>query len=87
MMEDIRKSKDSMFRLLGNEAFNDSLVNVLAGNIASKQQEIDVRAFAHFRRIRKLCTPDQLPKYDSLVLKMIKKMGKPGKGESAKPKE
>lgn len=87
MMDDMRRSKDSMFRLLGNEAVNDSVINSFANHIAEKQQQIDVSAFKHFKRIRGLCTPDQLPKYDSLVLKMIRKMGKPGKPEKAKPKD
>ena len=86
MMEEIRRTKDSMFRQMGNTSLNDSMVNVLATSIAERQKEIDVRAFAHFRRVRSLCTPEQLPKYDTVVLKMIRKMGKSGKAENAKPK-
>jgi Spy/CpxP family protein refolding chaperone len=79
MMEDIRHKKDSMFRLMGNANATDSIINQLATEIAAKQKDIDIRAFNHFKRIRLLCTPDQLTKYDSVVVKMIRKMGKPGK--------
>lgn len=84
IMDDIRKSKDSLFRLLGSATAEDSTVDQLAGDIAMKQKEMDLLAFAHFKRIRTLCTPDQLPKYDSMVVKMIRKMGKGRQQEKPK---
>ncbi len=81
MMEDIRRTKDSMFSHLGGNPSADSLVARLAGNIAMKQKEMDIEAFNHFRRIRQLCTPEQLPKYDSMITRVIRKMGKMGKGD------
>jgi len=86
LSDDIRRSKDSMFRLLGNREISDSVIHHLAGDIAMKQKEMDLRAFNHFRRVRQLCTPEQLQKYDSLVVKMIRKMGNSRKGEPAKSK-
>ncbi len=77
LFDDIRKAKDSLYRLLGDENVNDSVINQRAEFIGQKQKALDLQAFSHFKEVRALCTSEQRPKYDSLVLKMIKKMGKP----------
>ena len=77
MYDEMRKVKDSLFRLLSYPETNDSVLNKMADVIAQKQKAIDIETFNHFKRVRLLCTPDQLPKYDTMVLQMIRKMGKP----------
>ena len=80
MFEDIRKAKDSLFSMISVNV-SDSVVNSLADAIAQKQKTIDLRMFNHFKKIRDLCKPDQLAKYDSLVMRLMKKMGKPPRRE------
>lgn len=75
MFDDMRKTKDSLFRMMSNPNVNDSIVNSIADAIAQKQKEMDLRMYNHFKRIRSLCTPDQLPKYDSLIQNMMKRVG------------
>jgi Spy/CpxP family protein refolding chaperone len=75
MFDDMRKTKDSLFRMIGNPEANDSIVNSVADAIAQKQKAMDLRMYNHFKRIRSLCTPDQLPKYDSLIQRMMKRVG------------
>jgi capsular polysaccharide biosynthesis protein len=75
--DDMRKAKDSLFRLLSYPGTSDSVVNKMADVIAQKQKALDVETFNHFKRVRTLCTTDQLPEYDSMVLRMFRKMGKP----------
>ena len=77
MFEEIRKSKDSLFSLVGDANANDSVVASVAEAIAQKQKAMDLRMFNHFRKIRELCKPNQYAKYDSLVQRMMKKMGRP----------
>ncbi|MEP7374397.1 MAG: hypothetical protein ABI675_13470 [Chitinophagaceae bacterium] len=85
MYEEMRKVKDSLFRLLSYPETSDSVLNKMADAIAQKQKAIDIETFNHFKRVRVLCTPDQLPKYDTMVLQMVRKMGKPVRhGESEK---
>ena len=85
MYDEMRKVKDSLFRLLSYPETNDSVLNRMADVIAQKQKAIDIETFNHFKRVRLLCTPDQLPKYDTMVLQMVRKMGKPVRhGESEK---
>lgn len=85
MFDDMRKAKDSLFRLLSFPETSDSVVNKLADVIAQKQKAIDLETLNHFKRVRTLCTSDQLAKYDTMVLQMFRKMGKPVRhGESEK---
>ncbi|MEI9908665.1 MAG: hypothetical protein WDO71_02745 [Bacteroidota bacterium] len=84
MFEDIRKSKDSLFKLLSDETVNDSVINIKTEVIAQKQKAIDVQAFNNFKKIRALCTTqEQRVKYDSLIQRLMRKMGKP-RGEQKK---
>jgi periplasmic protein CpxP/Spy len=87
MFDEVRKAKDSLFRLLSNENADDSTINRTADLIGQKQREVDLQAFNHFKRVRALCTPGQLPKYDSLIQRMMRKMGKPQHGEQKKDKK
>jgi periplasmic protein CpxP/Spy len=85
MFEEIRRAKDSLFSLIGSVNATDSVVNSVADLIAEKQKAMDLKMFYHFRKIRELCKPDQLEKYDSLVQRMMKKMGRPShKGQDKK---
>jgi len=87
MFDDMRKTKDSLFRMIGNENANDSTANSIAEAIAQKQKAIDLRMYTHFKRIRGLCKPEQLPKYDSLIQRMMRKMGgRPHKEQDKKEK-
>lgn len=77
--EAMRRSKDSLFALMGNESANDSIINNAANVIAQRQKELDLQTFAHFKRVRDLCTPEQKPKFDTLMHKFFSKMGKQGR--------
>ena len=90
MYDNMRKAKDSLFRLLSYPGTPDSVLNKAGEVIAQRQKELDIETFNHFRRVRTLCTPDQLPQYDSLVIRLIRKMGKPfrhGEADKAEHKE
>jgi len=77
MYDDMRKAKDSLFRLLSFPETSDSVLNQITDAIALKQKAIDLETFNHFKRVRRLCKQDQLTNYDSMVVRMFRKMGKP----------
>ena len=90
MYDNMRKAKDSLFRLLSYPDTPDSMLDKASDVIAQRQKELDNETFNHFRRVRTLCTPEQLPQYDSLVIRLVRKMGKPfrhGEGDKAEHKE
>jgi periplasmic protein CpxP/Spy len=77
MFEEMRKAKDSLFRLIGNTQVNDSVIRKAAEAVGDRQRLLDLQSFNHFREIRALCTtPEQEQKYDTAVLRMLRKMGK-----------
>ena len=76
MYDDMRKTKDSLFRLLSYPEPSDSVLNKMADAIAQKQKALDLLTFDYFKRVRTLCKAEQLSKYDSMILPMLRKMGK-----------
>lgn len=77
----IRKSKENFYGLLYAVNVSDSLVNHDADSIALAQKELDLQMLHHFKMIRNICTPGQVPKFDSSIKKVIMRMT----GHSGKP--
>lgn len=69
--EQVNILKDSLYRHLGDEQVPDSLVNYYTSKWMEKTRENDQLLFHHFRDLRKICNKDQLPKYDTIVSKMV----------------
>jgi protein CpxP len=78
--DEMRKSKDSLFRLIGDSSVSDSVIHNAANGIAARQRNLDLQTFYHFRKVRELCsTAEQREKYDSAITRMFRKMGKPAR--------
>jgi protein CpxP len=82
LFDKVRKSKIDFYELLYLQNVSDSTLAVDADSIAQTQKELDLQMFNHFKKIRNICTPDQLQKFDSTIKKVIIRMtGRPGKGK------
>ncbi len=80
LFDEMRKAKENLFILMSDSLANDSAVQSAANVIATHQKNLDLQALNHFKRVRALCSnPDQQVKYDSAVLRMFRKMGRPPK--------
>jgi Spy/CpxP family protein refolding chaperone len=77
---EIRQTKDSLFRQMSNPNIDDSLISAYTDRIAAKNKKSDELMFRHFRELRKLCTPDQQQKFDTLIPQMFNRMGSRGHG-------
>lgn len=78
MFENIFYAKDSLYKLLVlPQAPSDSVVNHYLEEIGNKQEIIDQKIFNHFLTLKQLCTPEQVPRYDSTIQKVIKGMINP----------
>lgn len=69
--------KNRFYQHIGDASVADSSFNVQLDSIALVQRMLDRSMFHHFREIRTLCMPEQLPLYDSLVQHFIKRMINP----------
>jgi len=79
LFEDIKNAKIAFYKNVNKAEIADSTLERLSNNIGRKQQAIDLQAFRNFREIRSLCTPEQLPAYDSLMPGVIQNMWFPDK--------
>lgn len=77
MYEDMRLKKDSLFHLLSDTAVSQEKLELITDRIGQNQKSIDLLTFRHFSELRRLCKPSQLVAYDSMVVQMFRKMGKP----------
>lgn len=71
---EMRTAKDNFYKLLNEASVPDSVVNSAADAIAAKQKQLDLQTFRHFQQVKAICTPEQQPKFDSLVQQVIKRM-------------
>lgn len=75
--EDIKKTKENFYFQMYDSSIPDSVIESKATVIGNKQKEIDLQVIRHFTEVRKLCTADQLPKFDSLLPQIIQRMTAP----------
>jgi hypothetical protein len=86
MMDSLRTPKDQQFNELAASNFSDSAMNTMAGQSATSQKTMELQMFNHLKNIRLLCTPAQLPKFDSLFGKVFNKKGGDGKKKAPEKK-
>ena len=75
--DSLKNSKEQEFKELGSSGFSDSAIAEMVGKSADKQKTMEFQLLNHFAAIRKLCTADQQPKFDSLFYKIWTKKKKP----------
>lgn len=59
--------KNELYSLLREEKPDTMVATALIRKIGGKQEAIEHVNFGHFRQIRALCRPEQLPAFDSLA--------------------
>ncbi len=74
MFSTIQSHKDSFYKLLMQNGPSDSLRQSYLDKIAQDQRMIDEQIYNHFSELRALCTPEQQPRFDTVMQKMIRKM-------------
>lgn len=86
MMDTLRSPKDKQFKELVAADFNDSAMNTIANQSAATQKVMELQMFNHLRNVRLLCTPAQLPKFDSLFGNVFSRKGGDDKKKDFKKK-
>jgi protein CpxP len=76
-VDDLRRVRDSLYILLSVDKPDESSLNRAADSIAYRQKLLDLETFEHFKLLRKICTPDQEVKYDSMVQRIVHRWGSP----------
>jgi hypothetical protein len=73
MNAELRQAKIDMINLLGSEDVSDSMLQVAAENVAAKQVPIEVAFHQHFKRVQAICNPQQMKRFDTMLLRMIRR--------------
>ncbi len=73
LFDSVRSAKTAFFALIKQQDVNDSLVNAYSQRITERQSAIDKATFAHFKRVRGIFTPEQQPKFDDFLQKMMQR--------------
>jgi len=84
MFDSLRGAKDNQFKKLTAADFSDSVMTAVAEQSAANQKAMELQMFDHLKNVRMLCRPDQLPKFDSLFVKVLNRRGAEGRGEGRK---
>lgn len=74
LFNEIRSARDSFFTLIYRPGTPDSVISKYASAIAAKQQEIDTRMIKYYWSLKDICTPDQLPKMDTFLKSITRRM-------------
>ncbi|HEY1870731.1 MAG TPA: hypothetical protein VGG71_06705, partial [Chitinophagaceae bacterium] len=69
-IDDIKKLKDSLYNLLQTPQ-DDSVAVNLIDKIGERQKDWELMIFHHFQKMRAICDSSQLPKFDTLVHRMV----------------
>lgn len=80
--DEMRNSKEQLFKDIGRRAFSDSAIADAIIQSSEKQKLMEMQFYNHMLEVRKLCSAEQLPKFDSLFYKMWSR--KPKKPEEKK---
>lgn len=72
-----RDLHDRYFQLLNGETVDSSLVNQLADSIAENRKQTELTTFYDFKKIRAICNGEQQKKFDAIIGKALKTMGRP----------
>ena len=75
LFDEVRSRKELQFKQLTAADFSDSSINAIAMQSTDKQKQVEIQMFLHLREVRKLCTKEQLPKFDSLFYKVWNRRG------------
>jgi len=73
--DNMRNKKKQQFQQLVVGNFSDTSINRLADESAATQKQMEVQMFNHIESVRALCTPEQLPKFDTSFVKVFNRRG------------
>jgi periplasmic protein CpxP/Spy len=77
LRKEIRQAKKDFFDLLKQQNIADSNLQAAAKNVSLSIEQLDLFTFAHFKKIRELCTPEQQDKFDRIIQQVTTMMPPP----------
>lgn len=72
--DSIKETKQNFYYQIYDPSIPDSIIEAKSLIIGEQQKDLDLQVIRYYKDVRKLCTPDQLPKFDSLIPPIIERM-------------
>jgi hypothetical protein len=72
-----RRLREALFGMLATRESVSPEVQMLADSIGALRVKEEHFTYAHFRQVRALCRPDQLPRFDTAIVEAVQGMGPP----------
>ena len=69
--EEMSEVRETMLGRLASASFTDSAIEQAATELSGRQKGVEVTMLKHIKSIRDICTPAQLPAFDSGFYKMV----------------
>ncbi|MCU0388442.1 MAG: hypothetical protein MUE71_07540 [Chitinophagaceae bacterium] len=82
---EMRENKMAIMALLNKPEVDSVALASSAQKVGNNQAQIEMEYFYHFRRMAQMLNPDQLPKFDSLMYRMVNRST--GQDNQNKPTE
>ncbi len=77
--DSIKDTKKNFYYMVYDPSIPDSVIVERSEVIGDQQKNLDLLVIRHYKDVRTLCTPEQLPRFDSLLPPIIERMVRPGK--------
>lgn len=85
LRDSIRQMKETYFRHIGQAEVGDSALVQKSKAIAEKMAQIDKITFQHFSDVRKICSPEQQKKFDTVIDEMLRRLAANPERPSERP--
>lgn len=84
IFDEMASTRESAFKHLARQSFSDSAIKFTASELSNRQKKVEERMLQHLKIIRNICTPGQLPVFDSGFYKIIGRKGDVNSGKKIK---
>ncbi len=74
IFDSLKYVKNKFYENIYIDSMSDSATNELAVVVSKKQMEVDMHMLQYFKNVRKICTANQLPKFDSSFKKIVERI-------------
>ncbi|MEO6455576.1 MAG: hypothetical protein ABIN97_15960 [Ginsengibacter sp.] len=65
IFDTLKSEKNKFYENIYNDSIPDSVINKWAVVVSEKQMAVDTHMLQYFKKVRHICTTEQLPKFDS----------------------
>lgn len=74
IFDTLQSAKNAFYEIIYTDSIPDSVINTLTAVINKRQMAVDNHMLQYFKDVRRICTAEQLPKFDSSFKAVVEKI-------------